>query len=41
MVSIEQAMQQNLAGTGQLEAAARRLEELSGMLKQVLGRFKV
>ncbi|MCA1960110.1 MAG: methyl-accepting chemotaxis protein [Desulfomonile sp.] len=39
MTSIEQAMQQNLAGTAQLEAAARRLEELAGMLKQSLARF--
>lgn len=41
MASIEQAMQQNLAGTGQLEASARRLEDLSGMLKQSLARLKV
>jgi methyl-accepting chemotaxis protein len=41
MVSIEQAMQQNTAGTSQLEIAARRIEELGVSLKQLVERYKL
>ncbi len=41
MVSIEQAMQQNLAGTSQLEDSARRLAELGEELKRLVSTYKI
>jgi methyl-accepting chemotaxis protein len=41
MAHIAQAMDQNMAGTAQLESAARKLEELGGSLKQLIERYKV
>ena len=41
MSNIESAVKQNLDGTLQLETAARRLEDLGSMLKQLVERYKV
>lgn len=41
MGNIEQAMQQNMAGTTQLESAAKRIEELGGSLRDLVARFKM
>jgi len=41
MVSIDQAMQQNMSGTVQLEQAAKRLEELGLDLKKLADSYKV
>jgi len=41
MSSIEQAMQQNMSGTVQLEQSAKRLEDLGLMLKEVVERYRV
>jgi methyl-accepting chemotaxis protein len=41
MANIEAAMRQNLEGTSHLEAAAQRLEGLSGALKELLKQYKV
>jgi methyl-accepting chemotaxis protein len=41
LVNIEQAMHQNLDGISQLEAAARRLEELETELKSLVQMYRV
>lgn len=41
MANISQAMEQNMAGTAQLESAARKLEELGLSLKELVGRYKI
>ncbi len=41
MVNIDVAMQQNLTGTSQLEAAAKELQELGEFLKEVVKRYKI
>jgi len=41
MVNIEQAMQQNLAGSVQLESAARRLEDLGAQLREMVAMYQV
>jgi methyl-accepting chemotaxis protein len=41
MTSIEQAMQQNVGGTVQLEAAARKLADVGGQLKDLMERYRV
>jgi methyl-accepting chemotaxis protein len=38
---IEQALNQNLAGTNELETSARRLEELGGALKDLVKRYRI
>ncbi len=38
---IEQALNQNLVGTTELETSARRLEELGGALKDLVKRYKI
>lgn len=41
MENIKQASVQNMAGTGQAEAAAQNLHELGGKLKQLVERYKI
>jgi methyl-accepting chemotaxis protein len=41
MGNIDQAMQQNIAGTTQLESAAKRIEELGGSLREFVARYKM
>jgi len=41
MENIKQASAQNMAGTGQAEAAAQNLHELGGKLKQLVERYKI
>jgi methyl-accepting chemotaxis protein len=41
MGNVEQAMQQNVAGTTQLESAAKRIEELGGSLREFVARYKM
>ncbi len=41
MTNIEEAMRQNLTGTVQLEAAARRLQDLGDQLKQLVDRYRI
>lgn len=41
MANIDVAMQQNLTGTSQLEAAAKELQELGEFLKEVVERYKI
>jgi len=41
MANIEQAMQQNLAGSVQLESAARRLEDLGAQLREMVAVYQV
>lgn len=41
MVSIEQAVHQNLVGFSQLESASRRLEELGAELKRLVESYRV
>jgi methyl-accepting chemotaxis protein len=41
MSSIEQAMQQNVGGTVQLEAAARKLADVGSQLKELMERYRV
>ena len=41
MANIAQAMDQNMAGTAQLEAEARKLDELGGSLKELIKRYRV
>jgi methyl-accepting chemotaxis protein len=40
MQSIEQSVQANIASISQLESAAKRLEDLSGSLKQLVERYR-
>ena len=40
MANIEQAMQQNLSGTAQLEDAARTLEDMGSSLKDVVAQYR-
>ena len=41
MTNIEQAMQQNVGGTAQLEDSARKLADLGTQLKDLMGRYQV
>jgi methyl-accepting chemotaxis protein len=41
MLSIEQAMKENVSSTSQLELAARRIEQLGVDLKEVVARFRL
>lgn len=41
MINIEQAMQQNLAGSVQLESAAQRLEDLGAQLREMVVIYRV
>lgn len=41
MANIEQAMQQNVGGTTQLEAAARKLAEVGARLKELMERYHI
>jgi methyl-accepting chemotaxis protein len=41
MANIEQAMRQNVGGTVQLEASARKLADVGGQLKELIERYKV
>jgi methyl-accepting chemotaxis protein len=41
MTNIEEAMQQNLTGTVQLEASAKRLQDLGDQLKQLVDRYRI
>jgi len=41
MADIQRAVNENLEGSSQLEAAVQELNQLGADLKQILGRFKV